>query len=106
MSGMMSAYRLAKSKKETALLRITRTTKDETVWLKLEGKIVGPWVEECRRAIEKESELGTLLALDLSDVTFVDSAGVAFLRETIRKGVETSAHSSFITELLKTEKSG
>lgn len=86
------------------MLRITRTTKDETVWLKLEGKIVGPWVEECRQACIREIELGMPLALDLSDVTFVDAVGVDFLRESIRRGVGTSAHSSFITELLKTEK--
>ncbi len=51
--------------------------------MKLEGKMVGPWVTECRRAwMALASSLSTKkLALDLCGVTFMDEAGLELLRE-------------------------
>ena len=54
--------------------------------MKLEGKIVGPWVLECKRAwLVLQSSLSTRkLTLDLCGVTFVDESGLALLREIYR----------------------
>jgi len=54
--------------------------------MKLEGRIVGPWVAECRRAwLTLESSLSTKkLALDLCGVTFADESGLELLREIYR----------------------
>ena len=54
--------------------------------MKLEGRLIGPWVEECRRAwLALESWRATKkLALDLCGVTFVDEPGIALLREICR----------------------
>jgi ABC-type transporter Mla MlaB component len=54
--------------------------------MKLEGRIVGPWVAECKRAWSTlESSLSTkTLALDLCGVTFVDESGLELLREIYR----------------------
>jgi ABC-type transporter Mla MlaB component len=54
--------------------------------MKLEGKLVGPWVAECRRAwLALESSLtAKKLALDLCGVTFVDDSGVALLHDIYR----------------------
>jgi len=51
--------------------------------MKLEGKMVGPWVTECRETwVAVLSSLSARkLALDLCGVTFVDEAGLVLLRE-------------------------
>lgn len=56
------------------MLRITTTETDESVTLKLEGKLSGPWaaeLEQCWRITSPAKRL----VLDLSGVTFVDPAG-------------------------------
>lgn len=62
--------------------------------MKLEGRMVGPWVEECRRAwlCLQSSLCARELALDLCGVMFVDESGVDLLREMYR-----SAHADFLT---------
>jgi ABC-type transporter Mla MlaB component len=54
--------------------------------MKLEGKMVGPWVTECKKAwLALESACSAKkLILDLCGVTFVDDFGVALLREIYR----------------------
>jgi hypothetical protein len=52
--------------------------------MKLEGRMVGPWVAECERAwLALESSLSAKkrLALDLCGVTFVDESGLELLRQ-------------------------
>ena len=66
------------------------------VVMRLEGKVVGPWVEECHRAWESVlSDLGPKkLQLDLRGVTFVDGRGTEMLREIQRSsGAELLADS-------------
>ncbi|MCK6456409.1 MAG: STAS domain-containing protein [Phycisphaerae bacterium] len=87
------------------MLRITRETKDGTVWLRLEGKLVGPWVDECRSACAQETANGRRMALDLSQVTFVDRAGVHLLHQLAESGVELPLCTSFVAELLRLEES-
>ena len=55
---------------------------DSAVTIRLEGKVVGPWVEECHRAWEAiRAESGSKkIRLDLRAVTFVDESGTAMLR--------------------------
>jgi len=54
--------------------------------MRLEGRMVGPWVAECQRAwLALEPSLATKkLALDLCGVTFVDESGLELLREMYR----------------------
>lgn len=87
------------------MLRITRSTKDGTEWLKLEGKLVGPWVDECRTACARETGHGRRPALDLSEITFVDADGVQLLRELVEQGVDIPVRSNFVAELLRLERS-
>ena len=58
----------------------------EKVTLKLEGKMVGPWVEECRRVWQTliPSLPPKKFALDLRGLTFVDASGTQLLREIYR----------------------
>jgi anti-anti-sigma regulatory factor len=77
-------------------LTFRATVQDEAkgFTMKLEGRMVGPWVTECKRAwLALESSLSAKkFALDLSGVTFVDESGVQLLQEIYR-----STHADIIT---------
>lgn len=85
------------------MLRITRSERDAEVWLKLEGKLMGPWVEECRLACERGASRARLTHLDLSGITYVDTEGENLLRGLRDKGIQIPSCSRFVAELLKTE---
>src|SRR5271157_3892100 len=62
------------------MLRITTTDIGDTITLKLEGKLSGPWVEEFERCWHMSSDIYKKgLVVDLSGVTFVDPAGKKLL---------------------------
>ena len=68
--------------------------------LKLEGKLLGPWVDELSRACEALETPPSGLRLNLSAVTFIDSVGVKLLDDLIRQGRTIAGCSGFIAELL------
>jgi hypothetical protein len=74
--------------------------------LKLEGKIIGPWVDELSRACEELATRPSDLHLNLSAVTFIDPAGINLLSDLIRRGATISACSGFVEELLRRNPSG
>jgi hypothetical protein len=51
--------------------------------MKLEGKVIGPWVSECKHSWLgfKPTLSGKKLSLDLCGLTFIDDAGLNVLRE-------------------------
>lgn len=69
--------------------------------LQLAGRLVGEWVEELRRACEPILARGDSLAVDLSEVSFVDQAGVELLRWLRGREAVLSNCSGFVAELLK-----
>jgi ABC-type transporter Mla MlaB component len=52
----------------------------EAVTVHLEGRLVGPWVDEVRRTCEPFLGSAVTLTVDLSRVSFVDREGVALCR--------------------------
>ncbi len=85
------------------MLRIARVDGGDgqmTPALKLEGRLLGPWVIELRRACEELRVPTNALCLDLTDVTFIDSAGLGLIHDLIRQGATLSGCSGFIEELL------
>lgn len=97
------AWRVLKrslTQKETALLRITRTEEDGTIWLRLEGKLLGPWVDEFRATVAREPNQA--FKLDLAEINFVDVEGLRYLRELTDNGHELVRRSNFVAELLRT----
>ena len=74
------------------------------VTLRLEGRLAGPWVAEVRKACEKIIGESRPLELDLTDVSFVDSAGVALLAQFRTRGVSLADCSPFLQEQLKTQR--
>lgn len=67
--------------------------------------MTGPWVEELRRvcfdALRNNPWVDPYLVLDLADVSFLDSDGVALFRELASRGVAFAHGSPFIAEQLR-----
>lgn len=85
------------------MLRITRFAKDGTTWLRLEGKLLGPWVEHFRTTVIQETAQNNTINFDLSELSFVDAEGLALLQDLATRGHDLSLRSNFVTELLRTE---
>lgn len=84
------------------MLRISTIDESErSVRLALEGWLVGPWVDELRRESELQLSGAKGLTLDFAKVLFVDSRGVALLRELAERHVEHVNCSTFLTRQLK-----
>jgi anti-anti-sigma regulatory factor len=82
------------------MLRITHVhARDSAPTLRLEGKLVGPWVAELARACDGPDRL----RLDLAAVTFVDGPGVKLLRKLLGRGATLAACSGLVAELLHGE---
>ena len=69
--------------------------------LRLEGRVVGPWVGELRQISEPLVSDGGKLALDLTEVTFADENGVALLASLGARGVKLLNVMPFVEEQLK-----
>jgi ABC-type transporter Mla MlaB component len=84
------------------MLRIAQVDKpnDSIRTLKLEGKLLGPWVDELRRVCEELRVPPSELCLNLSAVTFVDAAGFSLLVDLVRRGTTISECTGFVKELL------
>jgi anti-anti-sigma regulatory factor len=61
--------------------------------IRLEGKLSGPWVGELERTWNRFIANGAsgTITLDLSEVTFVDSAGKKLLSALVERGAELRA---------------
>ena len=83
------------------MLKITRISgKGRVPVIKLEGELVGPWVDMLRQAYQQPARHSRPLRLDLAAVTYVDPAGALLLRDLVSDGVEIAACSNFVAELL------
>jgi ABC-type transporter Mla MlaB component len=87
------------------MLRISQAQGHDSIWtLRLEGKLVGPWVTELARSCNVLPCSPGCLRLDLSAVTFVDGPGVALLRDLLGRGATLTACSGLVAELLRVER--
>ena len=84
------------------MLKISQAGKpNHSVTLKLEGRVVGPWVGELSQVCDVLLTEERSLKLDLSDVTFVDASGVAVLYSLKTRGVAFINCSPFVEQQLK-----
>lgn len=84
------------------MLKVTCVAEsDKTVTLKLEGRIVGEWIDvlerECKVCLGQRRKL----ILDLSAVSFVDDRGVKILKAMQGDWVHLIGCSLFLSELLR-----
>lgn len=88
------------------MLRISKLTCDHSrILLKLEGKLLEPWVEELECSLNGSSVDQAGITLDLSALTFADAPGIQVLANLIRQGATVAACSGYIAALLQMEKS-
>ena len=72
------------------------------VRLRVEGRLMGRWVEELRRTCDLQGlSDGIRLILDLVDVSFADAAGIELLKELRARSVTLLNLSSLVAEQLK-----
>ena len=86
------------------MLKITVIARNDSGrTFKLEGKLLGPWVDELRNVCTQPFDRLEQVGLDLAAVTFVNAAGTELLRELIRQGIIITQCSAFVAELLHAE---
>ena len=84
------------------MLKISQAGKaGQNFTLKLEGRVVGPWVGELRLVCESLLSSSRALNLDLSDVSYADAEGVELLANLKLRGVRLVNGSPFVAEQLK-----
>ncbi len=85
------------------MLRITVVeSSSKDIRLRVEGRVTGPWVEELRRSCDMHGlGDGMRLTLDLADVSFVDTAGIEFLKELRNRCVTLLNPSPFVAVQIK-----
>lgn len=84
------------------MLRIHISEKaSQRTTLSLEGRVIGPWVEELRRFCDAILLHGRGLVLDLSNVSFVGREGVELFRTLRDRQVVLQNCSPFVGEQLK-----
>ena len=84
------------------MLKISQTgTPNHSVTLKLEGRVVGPWVGELRRIGEPLLDKDRALKLDLAEVSYVDEEGVITLNSFKSHGVKLKNCSPFVQQQIK-----
>ena len=69
--------------------------------LSLEGRVIGPWVDELGRTCQEILATGAPLTLDLREVAFVDRDGLALLRGLVDRGASVVNCSAFVCEQLR-----
>ena len=74
---------------------------DQAIQFQLEGKLVGPWVEELQRLSDEALSHQKVVSLDLEKVWFVDPRGVTLLRDLAKMQVAELNCSQFVSQQLK-----
>ena len=83
------------------MLRITTIDEDSsTVTLKVEGRIVSEWIAALERECEGWLERDTAIDLDFSGVTYIDTQGVAVVKNLLTRSVRIVRCSALIQSLL------
>lgn len=86
------------------MLRIKCVSEQQAVTLRIEGKLLEPWVEAVAQEYATHALHPHAVSLELSGLDFADDAGVRLLRRLIARGARVIACSRFVAELLKTSK--
>jgi len=68
----------------------------------LEGRLVGPWVDELKRIVDGEAEPRGV-TIDLRGLAFADGDGVGLLRALRDAGVKLVGWSGFVEALVGAE---
>ena len=70
------------------MLKVTTLDIKQTVTLKLEGRLAGPWVQEVTRVWADAACQERRYVVDLTAVTFIDNPGRALLETMSKRGAQ------------------
>jgi ABC-type transporter Mla MlaB component len=83
------------------MLKITTLITEQQTIFKLAGALSGPWVGELNRHWQRVASFRQgVRMVDLTEVTFIDAEGEAFLTEMRRAGTELLAADCFIKAIV------
>jgi len=84
------------------MLRVTVITRSDKTVLKAEGKLAGPWVHELERCwqLALTHSHPEPIVVDLTDVSYADSAGQDLIREMCSSEVDVVATGPLMTSLV------
>lgn len=83
------------------MLRITQVSEDsDQVCLKVEGRVIGDWVDELDRTCGSCLSQSRQITLDMSDVTYIDRQGVETLKRILGKNVRLTGATLLVQALL------
>jgi ABC-type transporter Mla MlaB component len=88
------------------MLKITSQANDGSLLVRLEGKLVGPWVNEARVQLDRTVANRSAIRLDLAKLSFVDRAGTSLLHDLVSRGFAIESCSNYVAELLELERNG
>jgi hypothetical protein len=84
------------------MLRISRIDSSTgDVILRLEGKLIGPWVNELKSCCAIVDNEGRRFSLDMTDVLFADRMGLALLRALQESNVALTGCTPLLSEELR-----
>lgn len=83
------------------MLKISDPQPNHAVTLKVEGRLVGPWVNELSSVCEQQLATQRPLNLDVAEISFADQAGLILLRRLRGSGVRLLNGSPFLEEELR-----
>ena len=84
------------------VLRITNRPMTDSLTVKLEGTLRGPWVDELQQAWSAATDKspGKPMTVDLAGVSFIDSRGRELLLQMQREGAVLDGASLFLRHVL------
>lgn len=83
------------------MLRITKTAEAGSTILRVEGKLVPPWVEELATCCSQAAPGPDTLVVDLRSVTFVSSEGKKLLGCIYRQGARLLTAGTLISGIIE-----
>jgi len=100
--GDTTAQREGSGTRNGLMLRITITQQGDSAIIRLEGKLIGAWVEELRRCWRETlaQTKGRKIVADLDAVSFMDVPGQKLLREMHLAGTTLVGRGVLTTHLL------
>lgn len=73
---------------------------NHAITLRLEGRVIGPWVAELQKSCEELLGEGRLVKLHLAEVEYLDSDGALLISSLQSRGVSVVECSPFIAKQL------
>src|SRR5215831_4595427 len=91
------------------MLKISVEERDNSVRLILEGRLVGPWVQELERVCQEQHahDSSSRLSVDICGVTGMDTRGQELLRELYLQGAALTCSdvlNQYLVELMSHQK--